>query len=60
MTGISPVRLLNGSPGRVATMSLNMSLILAPLAVWLILAMFGMAFGDGADLSSGDSDGGDG
>lgn len=41
-------------------MSLNMSLILAPLAVWLILAMFGMAFGDGADLSSGDSDGGDG
>ncbi|MGL4440839.1 MAG: hypothetical protein ACRCUE_16380 [Bosea sp. (in: a-proteobacteria)] len=40
-------------------MILNLSLVLAPLAVWVVLAVVGLAFGDDADLSSSDG-GGDG
>jgi hypothetical protein len=37
-----------------------MSLIVAPLAIWLALVLFGIAFGDGSDLPANDGDGGDG
>ncbi|MCX7326529.1 MAG: hypothetical protein NTZ14_19400 [Hyphomicrobiales bacterium] len=37
---------------------MSMSLIVAPFAIWLFLALLGVATGDGGDLSSDDGDGG--
>lgn len=39
-------------------MSLTILLVLAPLAIWIVLVLFGTACGDGSDISCGDGDGG--
>jgi hypothetical protein len=56
----------SGAPGlralaRRFVMNLSISLIVAPLAIWLFVTLWGVATGDGGDLSSDDGDGaGDG
>lgn len=42
-------------------MSLSTSLVVIPVAIWLVLALFGLVGGGDGDLSSDDGDsGGDG